>query len=61
MAQDTTRKTATQTQTENLDQQISNRAYDLYEARGREEGRDLDDWLRAEKEIPQQKTRTIAA
>jgi DUF2934 family protein len=63
MAQDTTGKTRTitGTQTQNLEEQIRQRAFELYEARGREEGRDLDDWLRAEKEIPQQKTRTIAA
>ena len=61
MAQDTTRKTLTKTQAENLDQQIRNRAYELYEARSREGGYELDDWLRAEEEITQQKTRTIAA
>lgn len=27
------------------------RAYELYEARGREEGRDIDNWLQAEAEI----------
>jgi hypothetical protein len=32
-------------------EQIARRAYELYEARGREDGRDLDDWLRAEAEI----------
>ena len=37
------------------------RAYQLYEARGREDGHELDDWLRAEEEITQQKTRTTAA
>ena len=61
MAQDNTRKTRTQTQTEDLDQQIRNRAFELYEARGREDGHDLDDWLRAEEEVTQQKTRSIAA
>jgi len=35
----------------NLDEEIRRRAYELYEARGREDGRDLDDWLRAEAEI----------
>ena len=32
-------------------EQIRLRAYQLYEARGREDGRDLDDWLQAESEI----------
>ena len=30
---------------------IRQRAHELYEARGREEGHDLDDWLQAEAEI----------
>jgi len=34
-----------------LEEQIRCRAYELYEARGREDGRDLDDWLQAEGEI----------
>ena len=34
-----------------LEEQIRRRAYELYEARGREEGRDSEDWLRAEAEI----------
>jgi hypothetical protein len=29
---------------------IERRAYELYESRGREDGRDLDDWLQAERE-----------
>jgi len=37
------------------------RAQELYEARGREDGHELDDWLRAEEEITQKKVRTIAA
>jgi DUF2934 family protein/putative transmembrane protein PGPGW len=32
-------------------QQIEARAYELFEQRGREDGRDLDDWLQAESEI----------
>jgi hypothetical protein len=32
-------------------EQIARRAYELYEARGREDGHDLEDWLRAEAEI----------
>jgi hypothetical protein len=30
---------------------ISRRAYELYQARGGEHGRDLEDWLQAEREI----------
>ncbi len=35
----------------NLEEQIRLRAYALYEGRGREDGHDLDDWLRAEAEL----------
>jgi len=34
-----------------LEDKIRIRAYELFEARGREDGRDLDDWLQAEAEI----------
>lgn len=34
-----------------IEQQIQQRAYELYEQRGRTEGHDLDDWLQAEYEI----------
>jgi hypothetical protein len=30
---------------------VERRAYELYEQRGREEGRDWDDWLQAEREM----------
>ena len=30
---------------------IAERAYELYVNRGREEGRDVDDWLEAEREL----------
>ena len=33
------------------DGEISRRAYDLYLARGRAPGRDVDDWLEAEREL----------
>ena len=33
------------------DDAIARRAYGLYEERGREHGHDLDDWLRAEREL----------
>jgi hypothetical protein len=43
-----------------LEHQIRLRAQELYEARGREDGHELDDWLRAEAEITQKKVRTAA-
>ena len=36
---------------QNLEEEIRRRAYELYEERGRENGHDLDDWLRAEATI----------
>jgi hypothetical protein len=32
-------------------QDIANRAYGLYTQRGREPGKDVDDWIRAEEEL----------
>jgi hypothetical protein len=32
---------------------IARRAYELYEKRGRQDGRDIDDWLLAERELTQ--------
>ena len=34
-----------------IEQQIQQRAYELYEQRGRTDGHELDDWLQAECEI----------
>jgi hypothetical protein len=33
------------------DDQIARRAYERFEQRGREHGRDLEDWLEAEREL----------
>ena len=44
-----------------LEHQISLRAHELYEARGREDGHAMEDWLRAEEEITNKKAHTIAA
>ena len=44
-----------------LEIKIRERAYELYEARGREEGHDLEDWLRAEEEITAKSERAVAA
>ena len=43
-----------------LESQIRQRAFELYLERGREDGHDLEDWLRAE-EITSKKARTAAA
>jgi Protein of unknown function (DUF2934) len=34
-----------------IEEQIRQRAYGLYEGRGRAEGKALDDWLQAEEEV----------
>ena len=34
--------------------EVSRRAYELYQARGAEAGHDLEDWLQAEEEINRQ-------
>lgn len=44
-----------------LERQIRQRAYELYEAAGRQDGRELDDWLRAEGEITGKKARAAGA
>lgn len=53
----------------NLEPQIRLRAFELYEARGGEDGHEVEDWLRAEDELtqtaevklPERKTPLIAA
>jgi hypothetical protein len=37
--------------TPELDDQIRRRAYELYEERGRTDGAELEDWVRAETEV----------
>ncbi len=44
-----------------LEHEIRLRAQELYAARGREDGHEVEDWLRAEAEIMQKKAGTIAA
>jgi hypothetical protein len=44
-----------------LEHQIRLRAYELYEARGREDGHELEDWFRAKEEITIKKFRTATA
>ena len=41
--------------------QIRLRAYQLYEARGRKDGHELEDWFRAKEELTIKKFRTATA
>ena len=45
----------------NVEQEIRQRAYELFEARGGEDGHELEDWLRAEEEIKGSKSNALAA
>ena len=38
-------------QSEPTTQQIAQRAYEIYQARGGTEGQDMEDWLQAEREL----------
>jgi len=64
MSTDLTKKPSTAVTREpdelELERQISVRAYELYEARGREDGHEQEDWLRAEEEITSKKVRTAS-
>jgi hypothetical protein len=44
-----------------LESQIRLRAYQLYEARGREQGHNEEEWFRAKEEIAIKKFRTASA
>jgi hypothetical protein len=46
---------------ESVEERVRHRAYQLYEARGREDGKDLEDWLCAESEINAALARATAA
>jgi hypothetical protein len=62
MQNPTTKKVSTFGRTaaeENLER-IRDRAYELYEARGREDGHDQEDWLEAEAEITGRAERAAA-
>jgi len=47
--------------TPSLEDEIRRRAYALYEQRGRKDGHDVVDWIRAEEEITQKRSRRVAA
>jgi len=53
--------TSGRTAAEDSEEQIRRRAYELYEARGRGDGHDLEDWLEAEAEITGRTDMTQAA
>ena len=42
-----------------LEEEIRRRAYELYETHGREDGHDVDDWLRAEAEVTRSAVKTV--
>jgi Protein of unknown function (DUF2934) len=44
-----------------LEHQIRERAYELYEQRGRQDGHDEEDWYRAKEQITIKKFRTATA
>lgn len=44
-----------------LEEHIRRRAYELYEARGREDGHELDDWFQARRELTNTKRKVTAA
>ncbi len=48
-------------ETPNIEEDIRKRAYELFEARGREDGHEREDWLRAEEEIRSTRTNAVAA
>jgi hypothetical protein len=41
--------------------EIAQRAYEIYEREGRADGRDMDHWLQAERELREERSRTRAA
>jgi hypothetical protein len=62
MSPDATKKppSSVTSESEDLEDQIRLRAHELYEARGREDGHELEDWLRAEEEITSEEIRITA-
>jgi hypothetical protein len=61
MKRDSRNKPIASVEPPGIEEEIRNRAYELFEARGREEGRELEDWLRAEDEITGHKSGAAAA
>jgi hypothetical protein len=64
MANQKTKKTPTLITSalpKNIEERIRRRAYELYEARGREGGRDWEDWFSAESEITRKSAKAATA
>jgi Protein of unknown function (DUF2934) len=63
MPKDATKKpqAGIKSQSQDLESQIRLRAYELYEARGREDGHEEEDWFRAKEDIAFKKFRTASA
>ena len=57
---DTATRSARSIEGQDLAEQIRHRAYELYEQRGREDGHEVEDWLRAEEEVTRNRRRTAA-
>lgn len=53
MARKSTNKTETSIPQDQLTDMIRKKAYELYEKRGKKQGRDIDNWLEAEKIVKQ--------
>jgi hypothetical protein len=61
MPKDSTKKKITERSADpSLEEMIRVRAYAMYEERGKEDGHDLEDWLRAESELTAETARTAA-
>jgi hypothetical protein len=60
MAQDPSNLTPNVVADPKCEEEIRRRAYVLYERRGREDGHDIDDWLRAEAELTAQPMKAAA-
>jgi hypothetical protein len=45
---------------QDLEVEIRRRAYELYELRGREDGHDAEDWLRAQEEVTRSRRKSAA-
>ena len=56
-----TRNSAIELTAAELQDRIRERAYELYEQHGREDGHDCDHWLQAEAEITSHRTKSRAA
>jgi Protein of unknown function (DUF2934) len=61
MKADSRKRTMPSVEETGIEEEIRQRAYELFQARGAEHGLDLEDWLRAEEEIRSGKNEAAAA